>query len=198
MTEGQDTESNIASETSKMEKEDPGTRGQSCRKGFFRRSFEFTGKLSTFNKNVSLPSSEVWFATSDYWLVISENVFSQSAGSCQSPSLLLWSPTQFLRLLSTTMTADFPWFLAFGWYLFIRKLLTLRIKWLLHVRCLIIQCKVLHITYIVNFIAPDFFRKMAHQRKILWLSRSPCCSKPWSNDNKAFHVFLKSKCPVFQ
>ena len=59
LTEGQDTESNIASETSKIEKENPGTKGQSCRKGFFRRSFEFTGKLSTFNKTVSLPSSEV-------------------------------------------------------------------------------------------------------------------------------------------
>ena len=46
MTEVQDAED-------KVEKEDPRKRGleierQSCRRGFLRRSFEFTGELSTF------------------------------------------------------------------------------------------------------------------------------------------------------
>ena len=53
LTDVQDAEGKMASETSKIEKEDPRTRGpeierQTCRRGFFRRSFEFTGELSTF------------------------------------------------------------------------------------------------------------------------------------------------------
>ena len=54
MTDGQDVESKMASEMKIIKKkEDPGEGrlgvvGKSCRRGFFRRSFEFTGELSTF------------------------------------------------------------------------------------------------------------------------------------------------------
>ena len=105
LTEGQDKESTIASETIKMKKEDPripGREDKVAEEAFSGALLNLLVNFPLSTNNVSLPSSKVWFLSSGYWLLISENCF-----SCPSPFLLLWPPTQSLLLLSTTLTTDF-------------------------------------------------------------------------------------------